>query len=182
MTIAAARKQENIIEYLLYVWQMQDLVRAADFEMAPIRAFLAQSDQNEINVDEELEWFADLMRKMKSSGTTRKGHLPEIEELLVELNYLHHTLTELIKDDVYIKAHQKAQPNIEAFLKKAENQHMNPIEAAVTAMYGLLVLRLKGKEVSEETMGAMKTFQQFLALLADRYKKMRSGNLNVSMN
>lgn len=93
-----------------------------------------------------------------------------MEELLVELNYLHHTLTNLIRDEAYTKAFEKAEPNINEFLKKSENPQMNAIEAAVTAMYGLLVLRLKGKEISEDTMSAMKTFQHFLALLADRYK------------
>lgn len=178
MTVAEARKRENIIEYILYIWQMQDLVRAADFEMAPIRAFLAQDEQSEIDIEAELEWFAQLIRSMKTSGKTKKGHLPEVEELLVELNYLHHTLTELIRDEAYMEAFKKAKPNISEFLKKSENPQMNAIEAAVTAMYGLLVLRLKGEDISEDTMKAMKTFQHFLALLADRYKKMRRGELN----
>lgn len=177
-TIAEARKRENIIEYILYIWQMQDLVRAADFEMAAIRAFLTQGEASEIDVEAELEWFAQLMRAMKTSGKDKKGHLPEVEELLVELNYLHHTLTNLIRDEAYITAFEKAEPNINDFLKKSENPQMNPIEAAVTAMYGLLVLRLKGQEITEDTMAAMKTFQHFLALLADRYKKMRRGELN----
>lgn len=77
MTVAEARKRENIIEYILYIWQMQDLVRAADFEMAPIRAFLSQDEQSEMDIDAELEWFAQLMRAMKTSGAAKKVISPK---------------------------------------------------------------------------------------------------------
>lgn len=182
MTIAAQKKQENIVEYILYLWQMQDLVRAADFEMSAIRAFLDASEGSGMHVEAELEWFASLIRSMKLAGVEKKGHIPETDELLVELNYLHHTLLDLIKDKAYLEAWLAAKTSIEEFLKRSGNENMSPVEAAVTAMYGWLVLRLKKEEVSKETLGAMKLFQTMLSLLAGRYHKMRSGDLDFSLN
>lgn len=182
MTIAAQKKEENIIEYLLYLWQMQDLLRAADFELSAMRAFLSADESQEINLDEELEWFAQLSKSMQNAGTQKSGHIPETQEILIELNYLHGTLVDLLKDKKYAEAFEKAQPSLSAFLERSGNKDMNPIEAAMTALYGLLVLRLQKKEVSPETMGAMKHFQQFLALLAVRYKQMKKGELNQSLN
>jgi hypothetical protein len=182
MTIAAQKKEENIVEYLLYVWQMQDLLRAADFELAAVRAFLSNDPAADLDLEAELEWFANLGKAIKNAGVQKAGHIPETQEILIELNYLHGTLIDLLKDEKYSEAFKKAQPSLDEFLKRSGNQHMNPIEAGMTALYGLLVLRLQGKEVSQETMGAMKHFQQFLALLAVRYKQMKKGELNQQLN
>ena len=182
MTIAQQKKEENIIEYVLYLWQMQDLVRAANFDLTGIRAFLTTGDHSHIDLEAELTWFGGLIKAMQLAKAEKKGHIPETDELLVELNYLHHTLIDLDKDKEYTEAFNSAKESIDDFLKRSGNEHMNPIEAAMTGMYGWLVLRLQKKEVSPETLGAMKHFQGFLALLAVNYKKMRSGNLNYSLN
>jgi hypothetical protein len=52
----------------------------------------------------------------------------------------------------------------------------------MTALYGLLVLRLKKEPVSDETVSAIQTFSQLLARLSDHYKKMKTGELNFSLN
>lgn len=39
------------------------------------------------------------------------------------------------------------------------------------AMYGILLMRLQGKEVSEDTLKAASQISRFLALLASYYKK-----------
>ena len=36
MSTAAAKKNAHIVEYVLYVWQMEDLVRAAQFSETAI--------------------------------------------------------------------------------------------------------------------------------------------------
>ena len=36
MSTAAAKKNAHIVEYVLYVWQMEDLVRAAQFSETTI--------------------------------------------------------------------------------------------------------------------------------------------------
>jgi hypothetical protein len=43
-------------------------------------------------------------------------------------------------------------------------------------MYALLLLKLQGKSISEETAQAMQTFGALLANLADVYKKLTMNN------
>ena len=40
MIIARRKRKENIAEYLLYMWQVEDLIRANNFDMDSIRARL----------------------------------------------------------------------------------------------------------------------------------------------
>ncbi|WP_347164130.1 DUF4924 family protein, partial [Parabacteroides merdae] len=37
MIIARRKRKENIAEYLLYMWQVEDLIRANNFDMDSIR-------------------------------------------------------------------------------------------------------------------------------------------------
>lgn len=181
MTIASEKKEENIIEYIIYLWQMEDLVRAAKFDLGAIRAFLDASGE-EIDMDAELDWFADLMKQMKSQKLEQKGHIAEVGELLIELSYLHQTLITITKNKLYTASYEAAEPNLNAFLERAGNTGMNPVEASITALYGLLTLRLKRQEISADTMGAMKSFQHLMALLASHYRKMKLGTMDISLN
>ncbi|MFT4682973.1 MAG: hypothetical protein ACJAU0_000373 [Flavobacteriales bacterium] len=181
MTIASQKKEENIVEYIIYLWQMEDLVRAAKLDLAAIRAFLDSSGQ-ELDIDSELSWFAELIQQMKSQKVQQKGHVSEVGELLIEMSYLHHSLISITKDKMYIASFDAAEPNLSAFLERAGNSGMNPVEASITALYGLLNLRLQKKEISPDTLGAMKSFQHLMALLANHYRKMKLGTMDVSLN
>lgn len=176
MTIAEKKKKENIAEYLLFLWQMEDLVRAANFDISVIRSFLA----NEIDadsLDKEMDWFGSLIRAMQNGGVQQKGHVEEVNELLIELNYLHHTLLNILHHDQFAEVWSSAELNLRDFLEMSGNKSMNPVEACLTALYGLMMLRLKKQEVSEETMKAMNTFRSYISMLSEQYRLMRSGDL-----
>jgi hypothetical protein len=180
-SIAAKKKSENIVEYVLYLWQMQDLVRAAAMDLSTVRAFLSTAG-GELDLDAEMSWFAEIILTMRNHGLAKKGNLPEIDEVLIELNYLHSTLLNLLKDAGYAEAWQAAEPEIEVFLNRAENKHMNPIEAMLTAMYGVLVLKLQGKTPTAATMTSINVFKRVLVKLASQYRDMRSGTRHFSLN
>lgn len=40
MTIAEIKYKENIAEYILYLWQMQDLLRAVQFDVDALDGFI----------------------------------------------------------------------------------------------------------------------------------------------
>ncbi|MGF1565098.1 MAG: DUF4924 family protein [Flavobacteriales bacterium] len=181
MTLAGKKKAENVIEYILYLWQMQDLVRAAGFDLGAVRHFMGGGN-DELNIDEELEWFAGIITAMKANGVDKKGNLPEIDELLIELNYLHHTLIDLIRDAKYIEVWTIAQPLLDEFLQRSGNPSMNPIEAMLTSLYGLLVLRLRGQEPTAATLTAIDAFKVVLVKLGGHYHDMRRGSNHFSMN
>lgn len=181
MTLASKKKAENVIEYILYLWQMQDLIRAAGFDLSAVRAFLGEGNED-IDIDDELAWFAETISAMKSNGIEKKGNLPEIDELLIELNYLHHTLIDLIRDARYTELWKEAQPVLDEFLQRSGNPSMNPVEAMLTAMYGLMVLRLRRQEPSPGTLTAIEYFKKVLIQLGKNYHDMRRGSNHFSLN
>ena len=56
---------------------------------------------------------------------------------------------------------------------------MPEIETCFTALYGYLMLRMQGKEVSSETMEAIRQISSFLAMLAEKYRTDMSGELEL---
>jgi hypothetical protein len=182
MSLASQKKQQNIAEYILFVWQMEDLVRAMYFDMEAITEFVKNFTPDEITFQDELTWFKNLIRSMKSERVEQRGHISEVHELIFELNYLHNTMINIVKDKAYIDSYNIAQPNIQDYLQRSDGKSTNDIETCMTALYGLLVLRLKKEPVSDETVSAIQTFSQLLARLSDHYKKMKTGELNFSLN
>ncbi len=179
--IAEQKKTENIAEYLLYMWQMEDLVRGNGMDPEQIeKNVIGQIDDAE-KKEAERAWFNDLIERMRKEGIAEKGHLSELEDLLVELYYLHNTLLNVVRDKRYSELFQAAMPHISALQKKGANDD-NEIETCLNGLYGLLMLRLRNEEVSKETGEAMESFRQLMAYLSEQYKKMKAGELDFHMN
>lgn len=182
MILAEQKRKENIAEYILFVWQMEDLVRAMYFDADAIGEFVRSFTPDQETFEQELSWFKDLIRRMKSERVEHRGHVSEVHELIFELNYLHNTLLSLTREKNYVKAYTEAEPNIKEYLQRSDGKSVNDIEVCLTALYGMLVLRLKKEPVSDETTDAMGTFSRLMALLAHHYRQMKQGEINFALN
>ncbi|MFM7731310.1 MAG: DUF4924 family protein [Flavobacteriales bacterium] len=182
MTLAAQKLKQNISEYVLFVWQMEDLLRAVYFDTHALSDFVRTYAPNEAAYEEEMKWFHKLHLDMKREGVEHRGHVSEVHELLFELAYLHNTLLNLSKDEAYTKAYMAAQPNIIEYKSRTDGSVVNDVEVCLTALYGLLVLRLKKEPISADTEQAMKSFSQLLAMLSHHYKLMKQGSYHFSLN
>lgn len=182
MNLAEQKQQQNIAEYIIFLWQMEDLIRAVHFDSTALNDFIRSYIPGEEAFLDEKKWFDQLITKMRNEGVEERGHVSDAHELLFELNYLHNTLLNLLKDKTYIDLHRKAKPNIQEYLQKTQGKTTNDVEACLTALYGLLVLRLKKEPISEETTEAMQTFSNMLASLAHHYRLMKRGEMNFSLN
>ena len=56
---------------------------------------------------------------------------------------------------------------------------MPELETCFDALYGVLMLKLQKKEISEGTAKAMKSISDLLAMLADYYIKDKEGDLDL---
>jgi len=182
MTIAERKYAENIAEYVIYMWQMQDLLRAVNLDAEALDGFLRSFLPTEEKIQEEKIWFAHLAKSMKRSSAEEKGNVEELQEVISELNLLHTTLTTLLRDDEYIAANERAKENLDAYRERTNGKALSDVEAYLTALYGLLMLRLRKQEISEETQEAMKTFSDVMALLALQYNKMKKGESVQHLN
>lgn len=179
MTVAEHKKQENICEYMLYMWQMEDLMRSASLDAESLfeKLGFGEDEQSEL----EKEWFRGLARKMKSEKLEKAGHLAELGSILGELFLLHNTLLGILKDKTYTNYNSKSEPFLKNLMEKAKGEQ-NPIEHILVALYGLLILRLQKKSIHEETEKAMKTFSTQMAYLSEKYNEMKQGILNSDKN
>lgn len=181
MTIADNKRQENIIEFLLYVWQMEDLVRATGFNQEIIGSILSSQFEGDQLISEG-QWFTELARQMKSQKLEKVGHVGEVHELMTELVFLHNSLLNVFQDKDYIRAFENAKPDLAVFVERSNQKYGSEIEPGLVALYGLLTLRLKQVEVSQGTEESMEKFKKMFAYLADRYKKMKNGELGLNAN
>lgn len=172
MLIAREKRRENIAEYILYMWQIEDMIRAYNFNIHKIDANIVKKFDQPESVKEKIrEWYTDLIIMMKEQGKTQTGHLDFVDNTLRDVYQFHLKLLDLPEETKYREIFNWADASIKEFRKKLDQQHANDIEVCFIALYGLLLMRLKGEKVSEETTEAMQHFSNLLALLSGKFKK-----------
>ena len=183
MLIAQQKQQENIAEYILYMYQIEDVIRAYSLDVdAILENYVRPQLPDESFLPQYRTWYIGLINQMKSQGIEKVGHLASLNEVLVELSYLHNTMLNMIKNQKYITIFEKASGFIEEFQAKSNLREKNDIETAFHGMYMKLLLRLQKKEISAETEEAFDAMRMMLAYLSRAYHKMKSGDLNFLQN
>mgnify|MGYP001777994263 CR=1 FL=1 len=180
MIIAKQKRKENICEYLLYMWQVEDLIRANHLNMDEIRQNVLSRYQQPEPVMREIEqWYEELIEMMRSEGVAEKGHIQLNKNVIIALTDLHLRLLKSPKEMIYGAAYYKTLPYIVQLRSKSGGEEVPELETCFTAVYGYLVLRMQGKEISAETLEGIRQISSFLALLAAKYKEDMEGKLEV---
>ncbi|MBD5311653.1 MAG: DUF4924 family protein [Muribaculaceae bacterium] len=173
MITASAKKKENIAEYLLYMWQIEDLIRANDLDIDKIQANIIDHYTNLTDAQrkEMREWYESLIDMMRREDVVKSGHLQINKNVILALEDLHRRLMADPKYATYNAQFYATLPYIVEIRAKAGDNKKDEIESCFDALYGMLLLRLQGKEVSEETLKAMQQISKYLAVLSHYYKK-----------
>lgn len=183
MQIAKKTKDNNIAEHVLYMFQIEDLIRANQFDLETITyTILKPQITDEKTLEAYKKWYQDLIKQMKSEGITKQGHLSEINEILMEILLLHNTLLNVIKEPKYLKAFENALSSLKEFQQKSGSADINLIEIGFNALYSKIILRLKKTPITDATEEAFQSISQMFAYLAAYYKKMKTGDLNFANN
>jgi len=176
MLIAKEKRNSNIAEYLLYMWQVEDLIRAHRFNMDHIEQNLISQYQQPDRVKNEIrDWFANLMLMMYREGIVEKGHLSFLNTLVSDLNDAHLRLLGSETEVQYHRLYNAAHENIAEFRKKQSSQELNDVETCLTGLYGLLLLRLRKQPISRDTEQAMATFSKLLSVLSRAFLESERG-------
>ena len=145
MSTAAAKKNAHIVEYVLYVWQMEDLVRAAQFSETAIEGLF----NGEGGAD--CDWLLKLNTQMQREKLEEKGHISDVLEVQTELALLHDLLTGPMEDEIYVSAFQTAEPILQELEQTKMGEGMrHPTETMLTALYGWLVLKMRKTPVEKK--------------------------------
>ena len=142
-------KSDNIAEYILYLWQIEDY----------LRAFPEQAEATP-----ELHDFQQMMHR---EGILEGGHLQLAQNALAELEELHAQL--LNEDAMYRAAIIRLQPSLNLLKAKTDRPTMSDIEASLTLLYQIMLLRLQKKEITPQTAEVQQRATQLLQFLSKAY-------------
>lgn len=177
MFIAKSIREKSVVEYLLYMWQMEDLIRAYGCSLTRIRReYIDRFDYTDQQKDEEEDWFGDLIRMMNQEGKREKGHLAINEVLLQDLGDLHVRLLQSTRFPFYSAEYYRVLPFIMELRQKGDKE-IGEVETCLNALYGVMLLRMRQKPISPETAHAIKAITTFLGMLSDYYIKDRTEGL-----
>lgn len=180
MYIAQKLKKQSVALYLMYMWQVEDLIRANDFDMDKIKANIINAyGLNEEQSKVMTEWYEQLIEMMRRENVMQQGHIQLNKNIIVWLTDLHLRLLHSTKFPYYSAAYYKALPFIVELRAKGADRELPELETCFEAMYGVYLLRLQKKEVSAETEKAVKAIEDLLALLSDYYNKDKEGTLEL---
>lgn len=177
MFIAKSIREKSVVEYLLYMWQMEDLIRAYGCSLTRIRReYIDRFEYTDQQKDEEEDWFGDLIRMMTQEGKREKGHLAINEVLLQDLGDLHVRLLQSTRFPFYSAEYYRVLPFIVELRQKGDKE-IGEVETCLNALYGVMLLRMRQKPISPETAHAIKAITTFLGMLSDYYIKDRTEGL-----
>ena len=155
-------KRDNIAEYILWIWQLEDY----------LRAFPSAATDNE-NPSSDMRFLAELSEMMHREGVTEKGHVQLARNAMAELEELHHRL--LDEDASYRAAMIRLTPALNIFKSKTDNPLMSDIEAGLTLLYQVMLLRLQQKEITPATAETQTQVIQQLQFLSRIYRSEKVG-------
>ncbi len=173
MLIAREKKKSNIAEYILYMWQVEDMLRALGFDMQRVKeTVIDRFGAEEATAKEMYDWYDNLAEMMRKEKVEVKGHLQILKNNVDELTELHYFLLQKANDVRYRQLVTMAAGNLIDFRSKAgAGNEVSDVELALNALYGQLMLRLQKKEMHPQTLQAMESFSKMIGYLAAWYHK-----------
>lgn len=177
MITAQQKRKENIAEYILYLFQIEDLIRAFQFDVKRIENQLVSQYQVDENKRAEiLDWYKNLCAMMQKEGIQEKGHLQFLSNQINDLNELHLKLMETRINNEYSVVFQSVSGLITELNLKG-NSVKNDLQISFDAIYGFLLLKMQHKKVTDETTDAIKRLSHWLGLLSKLYSDFEAGDL-----
>jgi hypothetical protein len=195
MDIARAKRDENIAEYILYIWQLEDLMRAMQFSPeAVFRTLVAPREATDEWKLAALEWYMGIAELLQKEGKADGGHLDHTLHLIAELNDLHLALLQLSGGNgeegdehggnggsagrKYREIFEQLAPEMPRLRETLGNDEVSDIELAFRALYAAMLYRIKGskKEVADEVVALV---SPVIATLSDLYHKVERGEIDL---
>jgi hypothetical protein len=179
MDIARQKRDENIAEYILYIWQLEDLLRALAFDPRAVYETLVApregTDEWRLKL---LEWYMEIAQLLTAEGKAEAGHLDHTLHLIGEMQELHAMLMTQPVGREYRKLFGRLAPALPALRKALGRDDVGDIELAFRGLYAAMLYRMKGQraEVSDEVVSLV---SPVIALLSDLYHKVERGEIDL---
>ena len=171
MIVAQKLRKQNISAYIIYMFQVEDIIRAYGLDVDRIcKEYLPRFQYTEEQIADQREWYAGLIRMMKEEGVQESGHVQVVKNTLMLMAERHQELLADPKQPFYSTAYYKALPYIVELRSKGMGKEKNEIENCVDALYGATVLKMQGRELTDQTKQALQPITHLLEMLSKLYK------------
>ncbi len=182
MYIAQAKRKDNIAEYILYLWQLEDLMRALQFSPEAVYSQLVQTRDN-LSEDEKQAlflWYMEFINLLRQEGKEENGHLDHTKHLIDDLNNMHLRLLSLPDGERYRSLYAALEPELGTLREKLGKQDISDVELYFRALYAVVLYRIK----KDESKGAyiesvLSLISPVVAELATMFHKAERGEIDL---
>ncbi|WP_295938643.1 DUF4924 family protein [uncultured Alistipes sp.] len=181
MDIAKAKRQENIAEYILYLWQLEDMLRALQFSPEAVFSTLIapRKDIAEAEKHMFLLWYMDIANLLHQEGKDEKGHLEHTLHLITDLHNLHLQLMKLPVGEHYRQTYARLEAELPRLRSVLGNPGMSDTELSFRALYAAMLYRIKGQGDKQAVADTLEFISPVIAELADMYHKVERGETDL---
>ncbi len=178
MDIAQAKRKENIAEYILYLWQIEDLLRALQFSPEAIYSqFVAPRNLDEQSQNVLLMWYMDIAALLQEEEKQSSGHLDHTLHLIADMHNLHLQLMQLPMGAHYRTVVARLEPYLPT-LRTIFGKNISDTELCFRALYAAMLYRIKGGGQTAVT-DTIEYISPVIATLTAMYHKVERGEIDL---
>ena len=146
MLIAQQKRKQNIAEYILYLWQLEDLLRALQFSPEAIYSQLvAPTGADEEQKQTIFLWYMDIVGLLRKEGKEQSGHLDHTLHLIADMHNLNLQLLSLPVGERYRTLAAQLAPELPRLRTIIGKEEMSDTELCFRALYAAMLYRIRGK-------------------------------------
>lgn len=181
MDIAIQKRRENIAEYILYLWQLEDMLRALQFSPEAIYETLVKPRGLPAEKENEmLVWYMGIADLLRQEDKVESGHLDHTLHLIADLQRLHEQLLLLPAGERYRPLFARLKPELPRLAQIIEKGDISDTELAFRALYAVMLYRMRGDEAARKTESdVMELISPVVAELARIYRMVESGEIDL---
>lgn len=179
MDIAIAKRKENIAEYILYLWQIEDLLRALQF--SPEAVYSQFVKPRHLPAESEniyLSWYMDIANLLRQENKEEKGHLDHTLHLIADVNDLHLRLLKLPIGQHYRETFSRLEPYLPTLRERLGKDDVSDIEICFRALYAAMLYRIK-HEADSAVQDTVEYVSPVIAELSALYGKVERGEIDL---
>lgn len=180
MLIALQKRRENIAEYILYLWQIEDLLRALQFSPEAIYSTLVEKIEGADEQQKEniFNWYMQIVELLRKEQKEEKGHLEHTHHLIADLHNLHLQLMKLPIGEHYRTTYSRLAMELPHLRTIIDNDDISDTELCFRALYATMLYRIKGggERAIEDTIAVV---SPVIGELAAIYGKVERGEIDL---
>ncbi len=179
MLVAKDKIKNNIGEYIIYMYQIEDMIRACKLDKNTIETnIVSQYKVNNTTLAEIRNWYFGLIDLMNEEKIHKNGHLSIITNKVNEVNDFHLYLLSRHDQNSYLELCNATAPYLTT-LRQKQNTQTNDIQTITDTIYGYYLLKLKKQDISDETNEAVLKFSKLMAVLSKKFKEYETGEFKI---